>query len=100
MNPRHRRAARPHDREKRLDAVDAVPEQVGVMRLQRAWPVGGAAQYLADFRIVAHAEDARAETQRRTGETWRPVLLRGIEDGDGVRGGAGDRLEVDNRLSR
>src|SRR5262249_29251920 len=57
-------ATRPHDGKQRLDAMNAVPEQIGMMRLERAWPAGLATQYLADALIVAHRENARAKPQR------------------------------------
>ena len=50
---RDRLAAGAHDGEQRLDAVDAVPEQVGVVRLQRAGAVGVAAEDVADLGVVA-----------------------------------------------
>ena len=44
LRARDRLAAGAHDREQRLDAVDAVPEQVGVMLLERAGAIGVAAE--------------------------------------------------------
>ena len=45
-------AAGAHDRVERLDAVDAVPEEIGMVRLDLARAVGDAAEHLAELRIA------------------------------------------------
>src|SRR5207249_2577434 len=64
LHARHVFATGTHDREQRLDAVDAVPEQIGMVLLQRARTISVAAEHLADFRIVTHFQDAGAEAER------------------------------------
>ena len=48
-------AAGAHDREERLDAVDAVPEQIGVMAFDRHRALGFAAEEFAELVFVAAA---------------------------------------------
>src|SRR5262249_25446563 len=56
-----RLATRAHQGVKRLDAVDPVPEQVGVVLLQRARAVRLAADDVADLLVLLHAQDAGTE---------------------------------------
>src|SRR5262249_18456784 len=64
VRARHALAAGTHDRVQRLDAVDTVPEKIGVMRFEAARAVHIAAAHAAEFRILAQSQDARAEAQR------------------------------------
>src|SRR5262249_30569798 len=64
VRARHALAAGAHDRVQRLDAVDAVPEKIRVMRLEAARAVHIAATHAAEFRVLAQLEDARTEAQR------------------------------------
>src|SRR5262249_10758960 len=95
-----RLAPRAHDGEQGLDAVDAVPEQVRVVRLELAGAVGDAAEDLADLRVGARGLDARAEAQRRAREAWGAGLLGRAVDLQGGGQRPGHRLVDEHRLAR
>ena len=81
-----------------FDAVNAVPEQVGVMLFERAGAIDVAADDITHLGVVTHRGDPRAEPERGARET-RGVRLPGqVEDRDRVGQGAGDRLVDEHRL--
>jgi hypothetical protein len=66
VDARHRFAAAAHDGEQGLDAVDSVPEEIGMVRLQSAGSVLIAPDQFAQTRIVADVERLLGEPERRT----------------------------------
>ena len=59
LDPGDRSAAGAHDREQGLDAVDPVPEEVGVVGLELARSERGAADHFPELGVVAEAGDIR-----------------------------------------
>ena len=86
---------------RRLDAVDAVPEQVGMMLLERAGPVGVAADDVADLgRSAAYAAMPGLNRSDELEKHGVPVSLGQLEDRDRVGQRAGDGLVDEDRLVR
>ena len=48
---RNRLAAGSHQGEERFGRVDAIPKEVGVVRLERTWTIGNAADNVADLAL-------------------------------------------------
>src|SRR5262249_26354556 len=90
--PHYRFAAGAHDSEQRFHAVDAVPEEIGMMFLDGTRAIRHAAEDLAHLGIVPHFEDSRAEAQGRAGEDRHLVFLGEVIDLQGVGQRAGHRL--------
>src|SRR5439155_5262139 len=77
-----------HHREQRFDAMDAIPEQVGVRLFERAWTPCFRAEDFADG-TVAHGLRVPAVAERRGTEHRHAGFLCGAEDFDHVLQRAG-----------
>src|SRR5262245_24034167 len=80
--------------------MNPIPEKIRMMLLERAWTIGVAAEYLADFRVLPHPGDSRAESQRRAREAGRAGRPCQLEDRDGIGERAGHRLVDEHWLVR
>src|SRR5262245_42946944 len=69
--------------------MNAMPEQVGMMRLARTAAIHVAAEDFADFGMIAHADEAGTEAVLRTGEDRRLVFPCQTIDFDRISQGSG-----------
>src|SRR5262249_11194222 len=77
---RDRFAARPHQRVKHLDRVNAVPEKVGVMRLGRRGAVCESPEHSPKLSVSLHRLKIICEPQAGRTEKRRPRFARHPDD--------------------
>src|SRR5207247_1375244 len=92
-------ATRPKHSEKRFHSVNAVPEQIGMMRLQLARSIGLRVSYLPD-RAIVNSLRTLSKTQRRRTEHRRFGGLGQLENLLDIAERGGHRFINEQRLMR
>ena len=92
-------AAGAHDREQRFDAVDAVPEQIGMVAFDGHRAGGFAADHVADGFVRGGGLNFFREAERRRREDGRLCFVGDAVDREQVGERAGGRLIDEDRLA-